>query len=183
VHELLCGWSFEPPLDAVIHALKFGRLEFLGQHLAADLHRLFAEELQETDVVIPIPLHWSRRIRRGYDQAEAIAGPLARLAGRPLVKALRRTRSTRPQARLDRRQRLRNLRLAFATSRGLATRLSGRRVLLVDDVVTTGATLEAAALCLAERGTGPVTALTAAQTPGHPRRQAVAASAEGGRGL
>lgn len=165
---LLSGWSYEPPLDAVIHGLKFARLEFLGHHLASALQDRFGAQLEEVDVVVPIPLHWIRRLRRGYNQAEAIAAPLARRAGVPLLRALRRRRLTRPQARLDRRERARNLRLAFA----LRTRhgqLADRTVLVVDDVVTTGATLETAASCLRQGGARAVIALTAGRTPARPQ--------------
>lgn len=162
---LLSRWAYAPPFDAVIQALKFGRLEFLGRDLADGLHRLLVEEEeQEIDVVIPIPLHWHRRMARGYNQAEAIARPLAQHLGRPLVRTLRRPQPTRPQALLGRRQREINLRRAFAVRRRLSGRIAGQRVLLIDDVVTTGATLETAAECLRQAGAQSVLALTAGRT-------------------
>ena len=163
--ELMARWSYQPPFDAVIHGLKFGRLEFLGEDLADGLHRLIRDVEREIDVVVPIPLHWHRRLGRGYNQAEAIARPLAKQLGLPLIKALRRRRPTRPQARLSKAQREINLRLAFAPVRHRCAKIADRRLLLVDDVVTTGATLEAAARCLREHGARSVTALTAGQTP------------------
>jgi len=166
---LVSGWSYEPPFESVIHALKFSSMEFLGPDMAAALHHLFVDSLPEFDVIVPIPLHWYRRSRRGYNQAEAIARPLARLLARPMVQALRRRRLTRPQARLGRQQRGMNLRLAFAPIRAQRARITNQRVLLVDDVVTTGATLEAAARCLREVGAHSITALTAGRTLG--RRQ------------
>ncbi len=165
---LLSGWSYEPPLDTVVQALKFARLEFLGRELASALHHQLREQLGEVDLVVPIPLHWIRRLRRGYNQAEAIAMPLARRTGAPLLRALRRRRPTRPQARLGREERTRNLRLAFAL-RGPRGRLADRTVLLVDDVVTTGATLETAARCLRQGGARAVIALTAGRTPARPQ--------------
>lgn len=163
---IFSGWSYEPPFESVIHALKFSRMEFLGPDMAVALHFLLADLLPEVDVIVPIPLHWYRRSRRGYNQAEAIARPLARLMSRPMVSALRRTRWTRPQARLGRHQRDLNLRLAFAPVRAHRTKIARRRLLLVDDVVTTGATLEAAARCLREAGAESITALTAGRTLG-----------------
>lgn len=164
--DLLSRWTYTPPFNAVIQALKFGRLEFLGRDLAGGLHCLLVEEQgQEVDLVVPIPLHWLRRMARGYNQAEAIAGPLAQYLDRPLVRALRRPRPTRPQASLGRHQRKMNLRRAFAIRRRLSGRIAGQRILLVDDVVTTGATLETAAECLRQAGAHSVLALTAGRTP------------------
>jgi ComF family protein len=169
--DLRSGWTYVPPFDAVIHALKFGRLEFLGDDLADGLHHHLrdAKEL-EVDVVVPIPLHWHRRLTRGYNQAEAIARPLARLLDRPMVPALRRRRATRPQARLGRRQRGTNLRRAFRLRSRHSMAIPGRRVLLVDDVVTTGATLQAAAECLRDAGSDSVMGLVAGRTPGRKGR-------------
>ena len=163
--SVISRWSYEPPFDSVIHALKFGRLEFLGEELAGGLHSSLAEAEREVDVVVPIPLHWRRRLTRGYNQAEAIARPLAGLLGLPLVRALRRRRHTRAQARLSRVAREHNLRLAFAPVPHQCARIASRRLLLVDDVVTTGATLEAAAECLREQGATEIRAVTAARTP------------------
>ncbi len=167
--RVLSRWSYEPPLDAVILALKFRQLEFLGQQLADGLHSVLMEaQVQEIDVVVPIPLHWHRRVARGYNQAEAIARPLARRLGLPQVRALRRHRWTRPQALLGRGQRRANLRRAFALRAHHADRIEGQRVLLVDDVLTTGSTLENAARCLRQGGAGSVIALTAGRTPAAP---------------
>lgn len=163
---LLSRWAYAPPFDSVIQALKFGRLEFLGRDLADSLHCLLTEQKElDIDVVIPIPLHWHRRLARGYNQAEAIASPLAKRLRRPMVHALRRNRSTRPQALLGRRQRQINLRRAFAIRRVGGRRILNRRVLLVDDVVTTGATLVTAADCLRTAGAQSVLAVTAGRTP------------------
>lgn len=162
---LFSGWSYQPPFDAVVHGLKFGRLEFLGRDLADGLHRVLEEAEGEFDVVVPIPLHWQRRLARGYNQAETIAEPLARLLELPLVKVLRRRRATRPQAKLVRAQREANLRLAFAPVVRRCARIASQRVLLVDDVSTTGTTLEIAARCLCDQDVLSVTAVTAGRTP------------------
>ncbi len=165
--RLVAGWSYEPPLDEVIRALKFGRLEYLGRHLAEHLAPTLDRSLGrpvEADLVVPVPLHWRRRLARGYNQAEAISRPLAARLGLEHADALRRRRATPPQTALERRDRVRNLRGAFALRRRHRPR--DRRVLLVDDVVTTGATLEAAAACLKRAGAARVTAVAAARTPG-----------------
>lgn len=157
-------WFYEPPLDRVIHALKYGRMDFLGRDLAAALHDHFLEALQEEDVIVPIPLHSYRRLTRGYNQAEVIARPLADLLGVSLVRALRRRRFTRPQTRLDRWERQANLERAFVVAPRKVNNLVGRRVLIVDDVTTTGATIEAAAGVIRRCGATSVSAITAART-------------------
>ncbi len=168
--RLLAGWSYEPPLDAVIRGLKFGGLYYLGAQLASALHESFATQLAAVDLVVPVPLHWRRRLARGYDQAEEIARPLAALAGLPCRRVLRRRRATPPQARRDRKDRLANLRHAFCVKRRQqeTPTVQGRRVLLVDDVFTTGATLEAAARALRRAGAAAVLGLAAGRTPDGP---------------
>ncbi len=161
--RLLAVWSYEPPFDRVIHALKFGRLFYLGEHLARHLAESFGSQLSDYDVVVPLPLHWSRQLRRGYNQAEEIARPLSRQLGLPLVRGVRRRRPTPPQTRLDRARRAANLRGAFRAAR--KDRLRGRAVILVDDVVTTGATLAAATVCLQQAGASQVVAVAAGRTP------------------
>lgn len=156
-------WSYQPPLDAVLMALKFRRLDYLGTHLGRAMAALCGPRLRECELVVPVPLYWTRRLGRGYNQATAIARPLAAVLGLPLRHALRRRRPTPPQSRLPRAARAANLRGAFALVRAADCR--GRQVLLVDDVTTTGATLEAAARCLRRGGVEAVVAITAARTP------------------
>lgn len=161
--RLEVGWLYRAPLDQVIRAIKFGRLEFLAGELGDRLARRFASTLREVDVVVPVPLHWRRRLRRGFDQADSIARALGRRAEVPVFAALRRRRATPPQTRRPRGQRLRGLDTAFVCDRPQAVR--DRRLALVDDVVTTGATLRAAARALAEQRPRSIVALAAARTP------------------
>lgn len=168
---LRAAWSYEGPVAAVVRGLKFRRLDYLGGHLARDLRELVPGEGETVDLVVPVPLHWRRRWVRGYNQAERIARPLGRLLGAPCAELLRRRRATRPQTGLARRERLANPRGAFALRAGRIggrrhlRRLEGARVLLVDDVVTTGATLRAAGEVLRRAGAREVVALAAARTP------------------
>jgi ComF family protein len=161
--RLLALWLYRDPLDAVIQALKFGRLDYLGRHLAAALSEGLGERLGGFDAVVPVPLHWWRRLARGYNQAERIARPLAGRLGLPLLPALRRSRATRAQTSLGRTARAGNLRNAFRVPR--PGRVRGLNLLLVDDVATTGATLDAAAAALIRAGADGVTALVAGRTP------------------
>lgn len=155
------GFSYQPPLSDVVQALKFRRLDHLGDHLGTLLAERLGPRLPRLDAVVPVPLHWRRRWARGYDQAAVLARAVARGLGLPMLPLLARRRATTAQTSLSRERRLTNVRHGFRCRRSP----EGRRLLLVDDVVTTGATLEAAACCLARAGAGPITALAAARTP------------------
>ena len=162
--RLIAVWSYEPPLDAVLRGLKFSKLHWLGAQLAREIvWTLGSDGLGDHTVVVPVPLHWRRRWARTFDQAEAIARPLAAALGIPCERAIRRHRPTAPQTGIERGNRRRNLEGAFRPAR--RTALPGERVLLVDDVFTTGATVESAASALRRAGPAAVTVLAAARTP------------------
>ncbi|HMB52382.1 MAG TPA: ComF family protein, partial [Thermoanaerobaculia bacterium] len=168
-HRFLAPWAFAPPLTHVLHQLKFRRRGDLGARIAAplaDWMAHFAPPLEpRAEVVCAVPLHPWRRWRRGYNQAERIARPLAVQLGLPYAAALRRRRATPPQTALSRERRRGNVDGAFAATRRGGAGVAGRRVLLVDDVATTGATLDAAARALRAAGARRVVALAAARTP------------------
>lgn len=160
----LAVWWYRPPIDAVLRAFKFGGLDFLGRELAeASLAAGIASWLPAADLVVPMPLAWPRRLRRGFNQAERFARPLARRLGLPLLSVMGRRGRPRPQSRLARTARG----AIAAESFGIRApgALAGRRVLLVDDVLTTGATARAAASALVTGGASRVTVLVAAWTP------------------
>jgi ComF family protein len=145
------------PLRDAVLAMK----RSAGQQLAESVGRLWARHHADRfrslgiDVVIPVPLHWWPRFRRGYNQAEALSAPLAQLLGvehRP--RGLRRIRWTPPQKQLSQADRRNNLRGAFRVREG--ARLAGATVLLVDDVMTTGSTASEAARTLRLGGAATV---------------------------
>jgi ComF family protein len=127
------------PIAAAIHRLKYDDRPDLARPLAALLARHIPNDVT-IDVVVPVPLHPRRLAQRRYNQSALIARHVGRLRGWPTsMLALRRVRDTQSQTTLARSARLTNLIGAFAASR----RLKGKRVLIVDDVTTTGATLAA----------------------------------------
>lgn len=160
---LRARFRYEPPLDSVVRALKFRRLDYLGRHLGVEMAASFGVELAAVDAVVAVPLHWRRRFTRGFDQAEAIARALANAANLPYVAALRRRRSTRPQTFRGKAARRVNLEGAFTTRSRVG--LDGLSLALIDDVTTTGSTLSAAASALRAAGAREVIGLVAAWTP------------------
>ncbi|HHX4055823.1 MAG: ComF family protein [Burkholderia contaminans] len=151
------------PLDGLARGLKFHRKLALGTEFAARLARLVDDTpgAGGFDLVAPVPLSHRRLVARGYNQAWAIARPLARRLGvRADAALLARVADTAPQSRLDRHARRDNVMAAFAVAGGVA----GRHVALVDDVMTSGATLAAAAHALKAAGAARVTNLVALRT-------------------
>ncbi len=152
---------YEGPLERAIHRLKYRGRRPLARALAGLLVERFEPFLQPGAILEPVPLHRRRRRRRGFNQSQLLADEL-RLAW-PVGHArghLVRRRDTRSQVGLDRAQRRRNVEGAF---RWQGPDLRGRPVLLVDDVITTCATVEACARVLREAGAGDVRALSVAR--------------------
>lgn len=157
------GLRYQPPLDRVIRGLKGGRLQPLGERLGVRLWRLRGWDIQRpVDGVVPVPSTWWQSLLRGFNPAEEIARPIAATLGVPLLR-LRQPLFRRPQKALDRAGRLRHLQRDVGL--GERSRLTGRSLLLVDDVVTTGATLQSLTRTLLRAGARHVQALAACRTP------------------
>ena len=147
---------FEGAAQAAIHALKFGRKRQLGEelgHIFAGLPA-FTADFAQIDLLVPVPLHPSRLRERGYNQSELVARGLARRLEKPLrCDIIRRSRATAQQATLDAASRLANLREAFEVT---SNPQPGARIGLVDDVVTTAATMGSCAQTLLKAGAAAV---------------------------
>jgi ComF family protein len=155
---------YESTLRALVHGLKYEGRRSIAPRLAALLRERCGAVLAGADAVVPVPLHRRREWSRGFNQADVIAREL----GMPVWRPLRRTRYTASQSTLAAQERRENVRGAFGTRRGRwngwrAARLSGARVVLVDDVCTTGATLDACAGVLKAAGAVEVRAVTVAR--------------------
>lgn len=176
--DTICGaCAREPPLYAraraalrydeasrtLVLAFKHGDKLQLAPALGRFMRRAGAELLATCDIIAPVPLHWTRLFARRYNQAAVLAHALVHDGG-PAVVAdlLERRRATPSQGRSGRAKRRRNVRGAFALKRGRS--VAGRRVLLIDDVLTTGATVSECARVLHDAGATAVDVLTLART-------------------
>jgi ComF family protein len=149
LERIIVAADYRGPVGSAIRALKYRGRRRLARPLAALLVGAMRRADLRVDLVLPMPLHRERSRERGYNQATLLARPLVRTLRAPLREgALLRVRATLPQTRLDRHQRRENVAGAFALAAGAAESLAGKRIALVDDVTTTGATLEAAAEAL-----------------------------------
>ena len=149
------------PVDALIQALKYGGQLALAGVFAHALHQRIGRA-GGVDLIAPLPLHPARLAERGFNQAAEIAKVLSRLYGIAMDAQLaQRVRNTAPQTALPWRERATNMRLAFACARDLA----GLNIAVVDDVMTTGATLNEFARTLKRRGAARVENWVVARTP------------------
>ena len=157
----LSPYRYEGVLEQAIHLFKYRRRDALASPLT-DLMLVWANRFQPVDLVMPVPLHPDRLRTREFNQSLLLADRIARRLGLPLsFDHLLRVRKTRPQTELDRVDRARNVRRAFAVRDPHG--LEDRRVLLVDDVLTTGATVNDCARALRRAGAASVAVLTLAR--------------------
>ena len=152
------------PLSVAIHAFKYNGLSVLAEPLADMLWTTWRVAPAACEIIVPVPLHPARVRERGYNQSALLARALGRRLGIPTAAdVIHRVRDTKPQVGLSRPERLQNMAWAFASQRCLT---GSPHILLVDDVCTTGATLEACAEVLLQAGAGSIRALTLARAIG-----------------
>ncbi len=155
---------FDGVARELVHRLKYGDRTELALTLGRMMAQAGRELLLQADLVVPVPLHRTRLWSRRFNQAAALATVVARQARLPLgPMALARVKRTRQQVGLTRPQRAENLQGAFRVSDAMRPQIEGRRILLVDDVLTTGSTANAAARALLRAGAREVDVLTFAR--------------------
>lgn len=158
---------YDGPARELVHALKFRDRLHLARLMGRLMARAGRELLVDADVLVPLPLHHRRLFARRFNQAGLLAGVIAREAGRPVAPlALARIRATDSQVGLNRARRADNVRGAFHVLSDHAAEIAGKHVLLVDDVLTTGATAAAATRALRRGGAAAVDVLTFARVVG-----------------
>ncbi len=155
-------WFDDGPARELVHALKYGGWRVAAGPMASAMAREIGARLRGADLLVPVPLGARRRRERGHNQAELLAEALAARCALPVVAGLlERSRETRTQTALHPEQRRANVAGAFRATRSLG----GAKVVLVDDVLTTGATLASAARALAAAGAATVGAVSFARAP------------------
>ena len=166
--DVQIAFVFQSPLREAVHAFKYRCVRRLARPFGALLAAHLAARPLAVDAVLPVPLHAGRLAERGFNQAEALAREVARIVSLPLINdELVRVRATDQQARLDARSRQENMRGAFAWGKSAPP---PRSVLLVDDIITTGATMGACAEALRNAGADHVYGLALARSRPDPLR-------------
>ncbi len=161
--EVLCPFEYQPPISDLIHSWKSRQhthgIEVLVQHLTDNL------STHEFDVIIPVPYHWKKLLKRGQNPVRTLAKRLSEQLKTPLIDAVIRTKLRVAQQGLDRKKRMANLHGAFTLKTNKRPRLKHKNILLVDDVVTTGTTCNHISKLLKGAGAHSVTLACLARTP------------------
>jgi len=160
-------YEFDETVQKIMHSIKYdgrSRLAFdLGAAIGANLPPAYWDDV---DLVTAVPLHWLKRLKRGYNQSDHVCKGLVSAAKRPIAfnrDVLKRSAYTRTQTKLDRQQRQHNVEKAFAVPQAQRPVVRNARILLVDDVITTGATTAACARVLRDAGCASVKVLSLAR--------------------
>ena len=148
----------------LVHLLKYGDRLDLARPLGGWMARAGRELLADADALLPVPLHWSRLWQRRFNQSAMLARAISRLAHVPVEDdILSRTRATPPQVGLARKERAQNVQGAFAVAPSARIRVKGRKLVVIDDVLTSGATVDACARILRRAGAARVDVLVLAR--------------------
>jgi ComF family protein len=164
----------EGPTRTLVHRLKYGDRCELAAPMGRWMARAGEELLDDADLLIPVPLHRRRLAHRRFNQSVALAREISKISGVPLdTGLLARVKPTTPQVGLNRKLRAANMQGAFAVAPRRKGEVAGKRLVLVDDVATSGATLNAAARALLRAGAERVDALVFARVVTEPRNESI----------
>jgi len=155
---------FVPPSDKMIYHFKYRSKTRLAHILGRAMAALIQTDhkQRQADTIVPVPLHWWKQLRRGYNQAALLARIISQETGIIRQNKLKRVKNTRSQTRMNEHERQENVLKAFTVS---ANGIKNKKVILVDDVLTTGATMNECARVLKERGATEVYSCVASITP------------------
>ena len=167
IDDLISCYVFESdgPFQHIIHALKYQEYKSFGIELGKQIGGLVLDWNLEIDIIVPVPLHRIKHRERGFNQSEFIAQGISWIVGKPIIaNAVRRKRHTQTQTELDLEDRYKNMKDAFETLPNTSKKLYGKICLLVDDVITTGATTNSCARVILASGAKSIIAASAALT-------------------
>jgi len=155
--------KFNEPTRALVHAFKYEKYLNIAPYFAELMYNTYRKnaEYREASFLVPVPIYKSRQRKRGFNQAEVLAKHLSKICGIPVLNALIRVKNTASQTKLTREQRQQNIADAFVLAKGMESKIKKEAFILIDDVCTTGATLEECAKVLKAAGAREVLALTA----------------------
>jgi ComF family protein len=163
-HQARASLVYDDHSRKMILAFKHGDHLHMEKSLVPLLQRASAQMIEQVDFIIPVPLHWTRMIKRRYNQSALLASGLARAVAKPaLLDGLLRTRHTESQGHKNVKERHKNVHNAFAVQNKYKADLKGKNILLVDDVFTTGATVNECAAVLYAAGVLRVDVVTVAR--------------------
>ncbi|MGE4313195.1 MAG: ComF family protein [Pseudobdellovibrionaceae bacterium] len=144
----------------ILLGFKHGDKIYMAPFLARLMVAAGEDVLKDADLIVPVPLHWTRLVRRRYNQAALLVQQIGRLSGKETsLNALMRTQATPPQGHLSAKDRAKNVARVFTVSPRVKARIEGKNILLVDDVLTSGATVEACTKALLKAGANSVNVL------------------------
>lgn len=163
VDKARSAFSYEGAIVPLIHKLKYSSAKYVATLLAPFLRDVYLKEFFSPDVITFVPMRASARQERGYNQSEVLAEELAKLVDNQVIETLSKTRDTLNQASLGYKDRLENLKDAYKVV--ALDKIKDKKVLIVDDVMTTGATSDEVAVTLKRAGAKSVYLLTVASVP------------------
>lgn len=155
----LSVFDYQPPISDLIQNFKYKNKRYFATYFAEELYLLCKAKNLDFDIITFVPMHEERQKERGYNQAEILANKLSLKLGASVCNCIKKTKLTERQATLSLNERLKNLSSSFKVDKGV---VKDKKVLLVDDVLTTGATAETLSKLLKKAGAKKVTVLTIA---------------------
>ena len=151
-HNATAVANYKSPISEIIKDLKYNNKTYYAKLLGELAAETWQKKNIKADYIVPVPMHWSRRLFRGYNQSELIASVFSEKTGIPILNLLKRVKRTPKQANLSRAERKNNLMNAFKLNQSERAKIKNGSILLFDDVLTTGSTLESACITILQSG-------------------------------